>query len=178
MLIFLLLFKICFLIYFWLRWVFLAAHGLSLIAVTGGCSSLQCAGFSCCGAWVLGVWASVVVARGLSSCGAQASLLRGMWDLPQPGIEPVSPALAGGFLTTEPPGKSQILINYKGDQSIFTVKKSADTLLIQWSMLIPQVTGWISSICHLTRCNEKNATSLLWYSCLIFHNLGLNMKIH
>ena len=26
-------------------------------------------------------------------------------DLPDPGIEPASPALAGGFLTTEPPGK-------------------------------------------------------------------------
>ena len=33
-------------------------------------------------------------------------MLRGMWDLPGPGIEPVSPALAGGFLTTAPPGKS------------------------------------------------------------------------
>ena len=31
-----------------------------------------------------------------------------MWDLPGPGIEPVSPALAGGFLTTAPPGKSQL----------------------------------------------------------------------
>ena len=29
-----------------------------------------------------------------------------MWDLPGPGIEPVSPALAGRFLTTVPPGKS------------------------------------------------------------------------
>ena len=29
-----------------------------------------------------------------------------MWDLPGPGIEPVSPALAGGFLTTAPQGKS------------------------------------------------------------------------
>ena len=29
-----------------------------------------------------------------------------MWDLPRPGFEPVSPALAGGFLTTAPPGKS------------------------------------------------------------------------
>ena len=28
-----------------------------------------------------------------------------MWDLPGPGLEPVSPALAGGFLTTAPPGK-------------------------------------------------------------------------
>ena len=29
-----------------------------------------------------------------------------MWDLSGPGLEPVSPALAGGFLTTAPPGKS------------------------------------------------------------------------
>ena len=29
-----------------------------------------------------------------------------MWDLPRPGLEPVSPALAGGFLTTAPPGKT------------------------------------------------------------------------
>ena len=29
-----------------------------------------------------------------------------MWDLPGPGIEPMSPALAGVFLTTVPPGKS------------------------------------------------------------------------
>ena len=52
------------------------------------------------------MWASVVVARWLSSCGARASLLRGMWDLPGPGLEPVTPALAGGFLTSVPPGKS------------------------------------------------------------------------
>ena len=44
----------------------------------------------------------------LSSCGARASLFRGMWDLPGPGLGPVSPALAGGFLTTAPPGKSVI----------------------------------------------------------------------
>ena len=30
-----------------------------------------------------------------------------MWDLPGSGIKPVSPALAGGFLTLVPPGKSQ-----------------------------------------------------------------------
>ena len=28
-----------------------------------------------------------------------------MWDLPGHGLEPTSPALAGGFLTTAPPGK-------------------------------------------------------------------------
>ena len=43
--------------------------------------------------------------RRLSSCGARAQLLRGMWDPPRPGLEPVSPALAGRFSTTAPPGK-------------------------------------------------------------------------
>ena len=52
----------------------------------------------CFRAWALGMWASVVMAHGLS-------LLHSMWDLPGPGLEPMSPALAGGFLTTAPPGK-------------------------------------------------------------------------
>ena len=43
--------------------------------------------------------------RRLSSCGSRAQLLCGMWDLPRLGIEPVSPALAGRFSTTAPPGK-------------------------------------------------------------------------
>ena len=30
-------------------------------------------------------------------------------DLPNPGIEPASPALAGRFVTTVPPGKAQML---------------------------------------------------------------------
>ena len=45
--------------------------------------------------------------RRLSSCGSRAQLLRGMWDPPRPGLEPVSPALAGRFSTTAPPGKPQ-----------------------------------------------------------------------
>ena len=107
---FIFLFFIIYFIYlFWLRWVFVAVCGLSLVAASGG--------FSCCGAWALGARASVVVLHGLSSCGsralerrlsscgAQAYLLRGMWDLPGPGLEPVSPALTGRFLTTAPPGK-------------------------------------------------------------------------
>ena len=43
-----------------------------------------------------------------------------MWDLPGPGLKPVSPALAGRFLTTAPPGKLRTIaldidysMNYK-----------------------------------------------------------------
>ena len=59
----------------------------------------HCGGFSCCRARAL--------EHRLSSCGARAQLLRGMWNIPGPGLEPVSPALAGGFLTTVPAGKPQ-----------------------------------------------------------------------
>ena len=74
---------------------------------------------SSCGEWgplfiavrgPLTVAASLVVehrlqTRRLSSCGSRAQLLRGMWDLPRPGLEPVSPALAGRLSTAAPPGK-------------------------------------------------------------------------
>ena len=65
----------------------------------------HCRGFSPCGVRALRRQASVIALRGLSSCGAPAELPRGTWHLPGPGTEPVSPALAGGFLTTRLPGK-------------------------------------------------------------------------
>ena len=46
----------------------------------------------------------------LSSCGSWAQPLRGMWDLPRPGLEPVSHALAGRFSTTVPPGKPRLFL--------------------------------------------------------------------
>ena len=85
-------------------------HGVSLVA------NIEVHGLLI--AVALGTWASVVAARGLRSCGAQPSVVavhrlsgpwaywpRGRWGLPGPGLEPWSPALAGGFLTTAPPGK-------------------------------------------------------------------------
>ena len=63
------------------------------------------------------MWALAVAAHGLrrcgsgapeyrlNSCGIQSELLHSTWDLPRAGIKPVSSALAGGFYTTEPPGK-------------------------------------------------------------------------
>ena len=43
--------------------------------------------------------------RRLSNCGSRAQLLCSMWDLPRPGLEPMSPTLAGRFSTTALPGK-------------------------------------------------------------------------
>ena len=62
-----------------LCWVFIAAPGLSLVALGGGvrcgAQASHCSGFSCCRARALGTQASVVVERGLSSCGIQASVV-------------------------------------------------------------------------------------------------------
>ena len=57
-------------------------------------------GFSSSGMWASEHVVSVVVALRLSCSEAYGILL------PQPGIEPASPALQGGFLTTGPSGKS------------------------------------------------------------------------
>ena len=107
--------KFIYFIYFWLRWVFLAMCGLSLVAANGGYSSLQCVGFSL--RWLLLLWSTGFSSCGswalesrLSSCGAWAQLLCGMWDLPGPGLKPMCPALAGRFLTTVPPGKPHFTI--------------------------------------------------------------------
>ena len=94
--------------YLWLCWVFrfcarafssCGERGPLFIAVHGA----------------LTIAASLVVehrlqTRRLSSCGSRAWSLRDMWDPPRPGLEPVSPALAGGFSTTAPPGKPPYLL--------------------------------------------------------------------
>ena len=88
-------------------------RGFSLVVVYG----LLIAWILLLQSTALGTWALVVATYVLSSCGSQTlehrlttwgaetSLLHSMWALPGPGIEPVSPALAGRFFTTEPPGK-------------------------------------------------------------------------
>ena len=56
--------------------------------------------------------------RRLSNRGSRAQLLRGMWDPPRPGLEPVSPALAGRFSTTAPPGKPWIFFRWNNRASV------------------------------------------------------------
>ena len=92
------------------------------MAVLGLCFCARA--FSSCGKWgplFIAVRGPVTITaspvaehrlqtRRISDCGSRAQLLRSMWDPPRPGLEPVSPALAGRFSTTAPPGKPQALI--------------------------------------------------------------------
>ena len=103
---------------------FVAVAGFSLVAenratLYGSAGVSRCRGlFLVAERELYNVGALVAATPGLSgsgswapehrprSCGRRALLLRGVWDLPGPGIEPVSPALAGGFFTNEPRGKA------------------------------------------------------------------------
>ena len=82
----------------WLHRVCAAARELSLAGESRGCSLVAVSR-------LLTAVASLVAGHRLlafTHCGARTSLARSMWNLPRSGIEPGSPALAGGFLTTGP----------------------------------------------------------------------------
>ena len=94
-------------IYLWLCWVFVSVRGPSPVAASGGHSSSRCSGLSLSRPLLLRSTGSrcagsVIVAHG-------PSLLCGTWDPPRPGLEPVSPALAGRLSTAAPPGKPGFL---------------------------------------------------------------------
>ena len=91
-------FKLC--IYLWLCQVFVAAQAVSSCS-EWGCSSFQSEGFSF---WQLLLLQSTgSECTGFRNCGARTG---GVCNLPRPGIEPMSLALAGRFLSTVLPGKS------------------------------------------------------------------------
>ena len=83
--------------------------GFSPVGVSWGSSAVEVLGLVIALAehGLEGEGASVVVACGLGSCGAQAWLLCGMWNLLRLGIETVSPAFTSGFFTSKPPGMPQ-----------------------------------------------------------------------
>ena len=95
------------LFYFSLWWASIAAHRLSLVSMGWAL---------CCGVWVShcsAVSRHTGFSRGdsralgcrLRRCSTSAQLLHSMWDIPRPGVEPVSPALAVRCVTVEPPRK-------------------------------------------------------------------------
>ena len=71
----------------------------------------------------------------LSNCGSRAPLLRGMWDPPRPGLEPVCPALAGRLSTTAPPGEPPSEYLYSFIQQTFIQN------LVYNSSVIQQIIG-------------------------------------
>ena len=100
---------------FWQCQVFTAVQAFPLVAMRGSYSPVAMHGLLIAvdslvehRLWAhtgFSSWSSQALEHRLSSCGTWAQLLHNIWDLPTPGIKPMSPALASGFFTTEPPGK-------------------------------------------------------------------------
>ena len=111
-----------FIYYFRLHWVFVAVRGLFSSCGERGLLFIAVRGFLI--RWLLLLHSTGSRRVGFSSCGIQTQQLwlmgsrvqaQQLWctglvaprhvGLPGPGLEPVSPALAGGLLTTVPPRK-------------------------------------------------------------------------
>ena len=128
----------------------------SLVAEHG----LQAHGLSSCSLQALG--------RRLSSCGARAQLLRGMWDLPGSGLKPVSPALAGGFLTTAPPGKFKTHILYK--KKNFSVYNGV-------TLLYSRGCHNIVNQLHFSKKQNKIETPILSKLILLLYNNSICIQV-
>ena len=78
-----------------------------------------------------------------------------MWNPPWPGIKPSSPALAGGFLTTGPPGKSSFFLSDKTFQ-----------VLVSSTLSYPAVSCWALPF----PSHFKLLQRLQFFNFILYHN--------
>ena len=129
-----------------------------------------------------GSFGSQALEHRFNSFGSRAHLLCSIWDLPGPGIEPMSPALAGGFLTHEPPGNSPMAgwTDFHCISITFSLEKKKKCLeaprllpgIFQSPIPRPPIIGLIvGSVCTQSTCRELILlpslllTSLSWVRC-------------
>ena len=76
-----------------------------------------------------------------------------MWDLPSPGLEPVSPALAGRFLTTAPPEATQM---------VFYLRHAS---LVRWHFPLRRESSFF--------IGKKQKTKTLLFLCIFLRKLQI-----
>ena len=82
--------------------MFLAVHGLSLVAASRGLLSSKGFALDFSSQWLLLLWGICSRCRRARYLSCTCLVVHcSMWDLPRLGMEPLSPELAGGFLTEE-----------------------------------------------------------------------------
>ena len=136
-----------------------ANGGSSLVAVQG--SSLQ---------WLLfwGTQVSVLAARGLgrcvlSSCGHRLRCPHRMRDPPGPGMDAMSPALARGFFTPEPPGKpwSYSFKKWVSKRNNGASQVAMVILLAFISLITIAGIYWVLAVYHTIICILNTLSNLL-----------------
>ena len=89
-----------------------------------------------------------------------------MWDLPGPGLEPMSPALAGGFLTIAPPGKPQQA--FLNTQYVLDIDDT-HSALCHWAVPIR-----ISCCQFMEEQNSFTIVKWFWMNCILVRDLQRN----
>ena len=107
---------------------------------------MGCAGFSL--RWFLLLQSAGSRGVGFKSCGLSCPTICGIL-VPRSGMEPMSPALAGGFLTTGPPGKSsQVLFKVADLICILTSRAVCERMMtvcmIEWMQVT--ATPWAGAL--------------------------------
>ena len=109
-----------------------------------------------------------------------------MRDAPGPGLEPTSPALAGGPPTTASPGKSELVFFWMKEKEIEWERERKYTVFILWNHIIirtfdySELNWWINAFSQQLRedciwCGLKAqiAAPLLVWICAVISKLGL-----
>ena len=115
-------FWFCFALVSFLNIIYLFLSALDLRCCVWAFSSCSeqaphCGGFFCCRAWTIqstgfSSYCWQVPEHGFRSCGTQAQVPLGMWDLLGTVTKTVSLALASGFLTTGPQGSPRLVLHF------------------------------------------------------------------
>ena len=115
-----------------------------------------------------------------------------MWDLPRPGIKPMSPALAGGLFTTEPPRKPSLVCilsieiqwNNKGPDSLVSKSWVLINARLSSSSFSPSCLRFPETYVSLKfppdQCHEcgTGADSKCWSHLLFwFSSLALRLSL-
>ena len=142
--------------------------GFSLVVASRGYSSLGAwtrghMDFSSCSSWV--------PEHRFSSFSAWALFLCSMWDLPGPGIEPMSPALAGSFLSTVPAGKSLDWLQFSSvSQSCLTLLQVYLSITNSRSLLKLMSIESVLLSNHLILCHPLLLLPSIFPSIRVFSN--------
>ena len=85
-----------------------------------------------------------------------------MWDLPGPGMEPASPALAGGLFTTETPGEPRSVLLEEGRSKVSgTWGQKSAACHLQRGCAGPTPRTRLGSLCHSTETSQGDPATCL-----------------
>ena len=101
-------------------------------------------------------------------------------NLPDPGMHPVSPALAGGFFNTQPPGKPSVLSqksNNQGEKIVYSPEQDFPALALLTFGVRPFFLSGVENVPCLIACLAASLASPHQLSVALIYPQSLTTKI-